>query len=496
MAEAGGVAPPAGGGDAGPPLGPGPWWGRGEAVRAGAGAGAGVLGAGLLRWGAGWAGMQCGAAGCLAFLGANWLAAGVERVREASGGGCGCPDEGTSSSAPTTRLGCTIIVPVKGCTSGRARNWRQHLVSQYPGPLELLYVVESQRDPAYAAVQLIRARADELKETSAGPRSVQVLVAGPARTCSQKLHNMLEGIRQSSAASEFVLFLDDDVLVHPRLVWDMQTAISSDPRAFVATGYPVDLVPSGSNLWAHAAAAFHLVLIPALSHGRSKFVWGGCMMFRREDLVRDSYRLVSTWSNGGYSDDLLAGAICIENSLKIMCPPSALLLQPLDGKWTATSFWNYMRRQLFVLATYSSPFSRRMHLALLCANALFYATVVIGLAVSALVVVPVGLFNSDLDAPPPHGSLAVVVWCAAFTALACLGLMCRANVAASAARLHEPPKCLHKWRFEWALVALGFLTMAAFSPPAAALAALCDTVTWSGIVYTKRRGRVVRIQPL
>ena len=493
MAEAGGVAGPGGGG-AGPPLGPGPGWGGGGVAPAGAGAG--VLGAGLLRWGAGWAGVQCGAAGGLAFLGANWLAAGAARLREASGGGCGCPDAGSSSSAPTASLGCTIIMPVKGCTSVRARNWAQHLVSEYPGPLEILYVVGSERDPAHAAVQLIRARAAQLNEASAGPRSVQVLVAGPARTCSQKLHNMLEGIRHSSAASEFVLFLDDDVLVHPRLVWDMQTALSSDPGAFVATGYPVDLVPSGSNLWAHAAAAFHFVLIPALSHGRSKFVWGGCMMFRREDLVRDRYGVVSTWSNGGYSDDLLVGAICAENGLKIMCPPSALILQPLDGQWTATSFWNYMRRQLFVLATYSSPFSRRMHLALLCANALFFATVVLGLAVSSLAVVPVSLFKSDLALPPPHGSLAVVVWCAAFMALACLGLMCQANVAASAARLREPPKGLHKWRFEWALVALGFLTMAAVSPPAAALAALCDTVTWSGIVYTKRRGRVARIQPL
>ena len=51
------------------------------------------------------------------------------------------------------------------------------------------------------------------------------------------------------------------------------------------------------------------------------------MLFRQRDLVEDSHALVSSWKNGGYSDDLIASSISQKNKLTIMCNPSSILLQ-------------------------------------------------------------------------------------------------------------------------------------------------------------------------
>ena len=41
----------------------------------------------------------------------------------------------------------------------------------------------------------------------------RVVVAGPATSCSQKLHNILEGLAAAAPESKFALCLDDDIQV-------------------------------------------------------------------------------------------------------------------------------------------------------------------------------------------------------------------------------------------------------------------------------------------
>ena len=171
------------------------------------------------------------------------------------------------------------------------------------------------------------------------------------------------------------------------------------------------------------------------------------------------------------------------------------MFQPLDREWTRAKFWNYIRRQMFVLTTYTNPFSRRFHALLLFTNALFFATIILGLAVSALAALPFEVLPTGLEFAPVHRCLSVVVLSTALASLAALGLMHRVAVSASAAWLRQP-KGLQFGRFDWKLTALGFLTMAAASPPAALLGALRDTIVWSGIAYTRRRGLVARVRPL
>ena len=46
-----------------------------------------------------------------------------------------------------------MILPVKGCRSHSQENWASQLAMSYPGSLEYLFVLDSQSDPAFAAIQ-------------------------------------------------------------------------------------------------------------------------------------------------------------------------------------------------------------------------------------------------------------------------------------------------------------------------------------------------------
>ena len=58
------------------------------------------------------------------------------------------------------------------------------------------------------------------------------------------------------------------------------------------------------------------------------------------------------WRDGGYSDDLLTAGYCAEHGLGIAVPATAIFPQQLQQQYSFRQYWNYLRRQLFVLDTY------------------------------------------------------------------------------------------------------------------------------------------------
>lgn len=52
------------------------------------------------------------------------------------------------------------------------------------------------------------------------------------------------------------------------------------------------------------------------------------MLLRREHLLKgDPYGILDAWKDGGYSDDMLMGAKCIEHKLMIAAAPAAVFPQ-------------------------------------------------------------------------------------------------------------------------------------------------------------------------
>ena len=221
--------------------------------------------------------------GCLflCLLAGAWLWAAERRLR------CAREQSGPLSGVAEPPLVC-LITPVAGLpTPAKLRNLRSQLRCDYPGPVHFLVAVESENEPAvrrshlprlarlltppqYAALLALAA------EVTSPGRSASVTVAGPTQSGSQKIRNQLCAVAAAPAASAYFLFLDDDIFLHPGTLSTLLQSLLSDPRALLATGYPLDCPPPPASLFALCLAAYHLPLLIAFSQGsRTRNVWGG-----------------------------------------------------------------------------------------------------------------------------------------------------------------------------------------------------------------------------
>ncbi|URE32384.1 Glycosyl transferase family 2 [Musa troglodytarum] len=209
------------------------------------------------------------------------------------------------------------------------------ITSLYGGPLEFLFIVESTDDPAYHAVSLL-------------------------------ISDFQVGVERMHKESKYVLFLDDDVRLHPGSIGALTSEMEKNPEIFIQTGYPLDL-PSG-NLGSYCIYEYHMPCSMGFATGgRTFFLWGGCMMMHAEDFRKDLYGVVSGLRDGGYSDDMTLAAIAGQHKRLIWSPPVAVFPHPLARDLSFSRYWNYLRKQTFVLESYIS----RVFLAMLVDNFLY-----------------------------------------------------------------------------------------------------------------------------
>ncbi|EPS60821.1 hypothetical protein M569_13982, partial [Genlisea aurea] len=116
----------------------------------------------------------------------------------------------------------SVVMPLKGFGEHNLHNWRSQITSLYGGPVEFLFVVETTEDPAYLAVsRLLKEFEDDV--------DAKILVAGFSTTCSQKIHNQLVGVENMHKDSKYVLFLDDDVRLHPGSIGALTAEMLKNP---------------------------------------------------------------------------------------------------------------------------------------------------------------------------------------------------------------------------------------------------------------------------
>ncbi|GAA0171948.1 glycosyltransferase [Lithospermum erythrorhizon] len=250
----------------------------------------------------------------------------------------------------------TVVMPLKGFGEHNLHNWRSQITSLYGGPLEFLFVVESTEDLAYHAVQKLLADFQDYVEA-------KIIVAGLSTTCSQKIHNQLVGVEKMHKETKYVLFLDDDVRLHPGSIGSLTAEMVKNPEIFIQTGYPLDL-PSGS-LGSYCIYEYHMPCSMGFATGgRTFFLWGGCMMMHADDFRKDRYGVVSELRDGGYSDDMTLAAIAGAHKKLITSPPVAVFPHPLATDLTFPRYWNYLRKQTFVLESYTTKVNKIMNRAL------------------------------------------------------------------------------------------------------------------------------------
>ncbi|XP_024960537.1 uncharacterized protein LOC112501113 [Cynara cardunculus var. scolymus] len=387
--------------------------------------------------------------------------------------------------------GVTVVMPLKGFGEHNLHNWRTQLTSLYGGPLEFLFVVDSTDDPAYHAVS--RLLLDFKDDVDA-----RIVVAGPSTTCSQKIHNQLVGVEKMHKGSKYVLFLDDDVRLHPGSVGALTAEMEKNPEIFIQTGYPLDL-PSGS-LGSYCIYEYHMPCSMGFATGgRTFFLWGGCMMMHADDFRTDKHGVVSELRDGGYSDDMTLAAIAGAHKRLITSPPVAVFPHPLASDLTFARYWNYLRKQTFVLESYTTNINWIMNRALFSVHcylswgfvspyimAIFHLVAALGFR----------LKDNIAEEPVLNPKGLILVGCLVI----CTGieLLSMWNLTRIEVRLcnmlspEAPPLSLSA--YNWCLVFVAMVVDNFLYPISAIRSHFSQSINWSGIRYHLRNGKIHKIE--
>ncbi len=111
------------------------------------------------------------------------------------------------------KLQVALIVPCKGLDSDFQKNVASFFNQDYEN-YRLWFVVADQSDPAYNELCKLK---DQLSQTCKA-REVQIFIAGQAKSCSQKIHNLLYCYQRISDDIDILAFADSDICCPQRLV--------------------------------------------------------------------------------------------------------------------------------------------------------------------------------------------------------------------------------------------------------------------------------------
>jgi len=203
---------------------------------------------------------------------------------------------------PMTAPSITVIRPVKGLDTGAEDNIRAFLEMEYPGKLELLFVVDSGDDPATPAIRRL------IAEHRTTAHRVELLFSGsppPQRT--GKLHAMLVGV--AAATGELLAFNDSDSRPTKDLLGRLVSELLARPDCgctFAPVVAAADQPTAGDvgyellmNAWYGPTVSW-----AAEPRGELEFIMGQLMVCRRQAL--DAVGGVGV-AEGQFVDDMVIG---------------------------------------------------------------------------------------------------------------------------------------------------------------------------------------------
>lgn len=259
----------------------------------------------------------------------------------------------------------TVIVPCKGIDLRLAENLRR-LFAQDHWPYELLLVVEAEEDPSAAVIDRL------IAEHPAIP--ARRVVAGRARGCGQKVHNLRAALAAMNPATQVIAFVDSDAQTQPDWLRCLMQGLAR-PNVGAATGYRW-FTPARPSLPNLILCSINAAVAAIFGPGGHNFVWGGSWAIRRERF--EALKLAETW-RGTLSDDLVATRVLKKHKLRIEFEPACLVASPLDQTWGQMT--EFIRRQFLIGRCYVPGWWRLGFLGAALLQIVFWGGLV-GLALS------------------------------------------------------------------------------------------------------------------
>jgi cellulose synthase/poly-beta-1,6-N-acetylglucosamine synthase-like glycosyltransferase len=235
-----------------------------------------------------------------------------------------------------------LIVPCRGLDSEFRANIASFFNQDYENYL-LWFVVADKSDPAYD--ELCRLKSELSQRSKA--RDVQILVAGIAQSCSQKIHNLLYCCQKLTDDVEILAFADSDICVRSdwlsHLVWPLHRS-----KTGVASGYRW-FIPKKNNLASLVLSAINAKVAQLLGNTPFNQAWGGSMAIRVEVFRRLGIEKI--WSRA-LSDDLLLSRAVKKAGMKVVFVPACLVASYTSTTWR--ELFEFGRRQ-FLITRISAP---------------------------------------------------------------------------------------------------------------------------------------------
>ncbi|MGC8606909.1 MAG: glycosyltransferase [Vulcanisaeta sp.] len=224
----------------------------------------------------------------------------------------------------------TVIMPVRGLDQNLRNNIASVLSQDYPGRRNYIFVLDSEDDPAYGIIK------DLVKEFNV---KISVLI-NRGRSKGEALAFALDHV-----ASDVVVFVDSDVLVHRHWLRDLVSSLINGSGA--ATTYRFYIPLRRLSLGSLLRASFNMIGITAMQNPVARFTWGGSTAVWR--------RILDKWGVRDYlpyylSDDYVITHFVHREGLAIDFVPESLVLSLEDIDIREAFTWSV--RQLWYVRVY------------------------------------------------------------------------------------------------------------------------------------------------
>ncbi len=233
-----------------------------------------------------------------------------------------------NENVPTVAL----IIPAAGNHPAMHDALSSLLEQDYPNILPVI-VTASEQDPA---TSLVRSLQDKFPK-------LQSVIAGPAQTCSQKNHNILQGLSHIGPNADIYAFCDSTHIAKPNFLRELVWPIVKGEAGF-STGYHAVYAKDDNTV---TLAYQFSVLLMRLLQAIAVFTqpWGGAMAVSRS--VFEEHKIADIWKENVVDDCSLA-AMLIKKRIHVQLCPRAIL--KTEAKEHNISTWQaWMQRQVLFL---------------------------------------------------------------------------------------------------------------------------------------------------
>ena len=265
-----------------------------------------------------------------------------------------CKTLGKLVSKNYTSNGCiAVIESVKGTHKDFVHHVTQ-LINQDHPCFRIIFCLSDIQDPAYEflvsffnidvsssqtnAYHIKRQALLELDEIGPGLQSIEIVIAGHAKDCSQKVFNQICAYDLLLPEDRLLAWVDADAVLSKTWLRDLVHPIGNKKLAAV-TGYRC-LAPEGQD-WASAfISVINSSILTLLGNPWRNSFWGGSMAMTRQ--VFDKFQIPESVKHS-FSDDTLVSTLLKNNKIPIYF--SYAVLPPNTIKYTFREMFSFGRRQ-------------------------------------------------------------------------------------------------------------------------------------------------------